>query len=182
MICLFASGCESWDACKGSRERVEAVLLVLWNFETNFCFPNSSPSPLLGVILPLFKYHCFLQALCYRLEFSISFPLLARPLFSWYSAAREVNLLSILFLNLQDIRSWCQEKSSKKVYCLSYLMTHQDLFICGCFEYSSPEGRGYLCTSNAFNIFFFLYKWNQFYPMKMMNLHELFTVRFQTCI
>lgn len=41
-------------------------------------------------------------------SFSISFPLLAWPLFPWYSAAREVNLLPILFLNLQGIRSWCQ--------------------------------------------------------------------------
>ncbi len=84
-------------------------------------------------------------------SFSISFPLLARPLFPWYSAAREVNILPILFLNLQGIRSCCV-RSSKRVYCLSYLMTHQDLFICGCFEHSSPEGTDYLCPSKAFNI------------------------------
>lgn len=120
-------------------------------FKATSVFPSSSPSPLLGSSSPSSKTMTSYEHCVTGWSFSISFPLLARPLFPWYSAAREVNLLPILFLNIQAIRIWCV-RSSKRVYCLSYLMTHQDLFICGCFEHSSPEGTDYLCPSKAFNI------------------------------
>lgn len=71
---------------------------------------SQTPLPLLSwdPSAPSSKTIAFYEHCVTGWSFSISFPLLARPLFSWYSAAREVNLLSILFLSLQDIRSRCQ--------------------------------------------------------------------------
>ncbi len=112
-------------------------------FKATSVFLSSSPSPLLGSVLPVFKDHHFLRALCYRVEFFYLFSFAGlTPVPLIFSGQRGKLTADFSFFSF----------SSKWGYCLSYPMTHQDLFICGCFEHSSPEGTDYLCPSKAFNI------------------------------
>lgn len=116
---LWILGC-----CKGSRERVEAVLLVLWNFQTNFCFPKLISFSSLGSHPPPLQIPLLLTSIVLQVGVFLSLFL------CW---------LDPCSLDIQRPERWTccrfsfltyKISEEKKVYCLSYLMTHQDLFIC----------------------------------------------------
>lgn len=137
-----------------------------FSFSTLKLLFSQTPLPLLSwdPPSPSSKTIAFYEHCVTGWSFSIPFPLLARPLFSWDPATREANLLSILFLSLQDIRSWCQIfKASLPPKLPDDASGFIYLWMLWAFK---PRRNGLSLPIKRFQRFLIFYKWHQFYPLK----------------
>lgn len=144
---------------------------------------SKTPLPLLSwdPSSPSSKTVAFYEHCVTGWSFSISFPLLARPLFSWYSAAGEVNLLSILFLSLQYIRSLCQIfKASLSPKLPDDASGFIYLWMLWAFK---PRRNSLSLPIKRFQQFLiFLYKWHQFYCFTLWKRFQKISVPLVTLI